>query len=99
MCPLPIQVPHLLTLLFLLLPFVVVVVVAAVVVVGETVVAAEVDVAETADADAADADVVAADAASGNEFEVVETVVQLKECAWPDCWDRIVAPHHVKQSS
>lgn len=50
------------------------------------VVAAKVDAAET---------VVAA---SGNEFEVVETVVQLKACAWPDCWDRIVAPHQMKKN-
>lgn len=85
LCPLPIQVPHLLMLQYLLLLFV-----SAVAVVVD----AEVDVAETvvvaAEVDAA--------AASGIEFEAVETFVQLKECTWRDCWDRIVAPHQTKQS-
>lgn len=39
------------------------------------------------------------DAASEDEFGVVETAVQLKGCAWHDCWDRIAAPLQKRQSS
>ena len=75
--------------------FVVAVVVGVVGVVGVAVaVDAEVVAAETvvvaAEVDAA--------AASGIEFEVVETFVQPKECTWRDYWDRIVAHHQMKQS-
>lgn len=45
-------------------------------------VAAEADAVDAAETDAA--------AASENEFGAVETVVQLKECAQHDCWDRVV---------
>lgn len=43
-------------------------------------------------------------AASEDESGAVETVVQLKECAWHDCYyyyylDRTVAPLQKKQSS
>jgi len=48
-------------------------------------------VAEAAETDAA--------AAFEGEFEAVETVVQLKGCAWHDYWDRIAAPLQKKQSS
>jgi hypothetical protein len=39
-------------------------------------------------------------AASEDEFGDVETVVQLKECAWHDYyWDRTAVPLQKKQSS
>ena len=58
--------------------------------------AAAAETAVVAEVDAAEAEVVAV--ASGNEFEVAETVVQLKECAWPDCWDGFVALLQLRQS-
>ncbi|BAT90845.1 hypothetical protein VIGAN_06213300 [Vigna angularis var. angularis] len=73
---------------YLLVLFVVAVV--ADVVDAEVVVVAEIVVAA--------AEVDAAAAASGIEFEVVETFVQPKECTWRDYWDRIVAHHQMKQS-
>lgn len=91
MCPLLIQVPHLLMLHYLLLLFVVAVVAVADVVDVEVVVVVAEIVVVVAEVDAAAA-------ASGIEFEVVETFVQPKECTWRDYWDRIVAHHQMKQS-
>lgn len=63
-------------------------------------VAAESAVESAAAAAAAGAvDAAEADAAYENESGAAETAVQLKECAWPDCWDKIVRQFHKTEGS